>query len=1012
MKRILTAAMLLVTTLGGMAQEWPTLTQTAKPAARWWWLGSAVDEANLGYNMEEYARAGLGELEITPIYGVQGNEENELSFLTPEWMRALEYTQAKGDEVGIRIDMSTGTGWPFGGPETSLHDAATKAIFEQYTVQGGQAVELPIAVANRKDAPSSTLDKVMAYQGSKHIDVTKKCDEKGVLRWQAPEGEWQVIALFVGKTRQAVKRAAPGGEGYVIDHLSKGAVKRYLGRFEKAFKASGTAAPNNFFNDSYEVYGADWTPDFLEQFARRRGYRLEHYFREFLDEERPEITCRIVSDYRETVSDLLLENFTDQWTRWAHRMGSVTRNQAHGSPANLIDTYAAVDIPECEGFGLSEFGIEGLRRDSLTRKNDSDLSMLKYASSAAHISGKPLVSSETFTWLTEHFRTSLSQCKPDMDLMFVSGVNHMFFHGTPYSPREAEWPGWSFYASINMSPTNSIWRDAPAFFDYIGRCQSFLQMGKPDNDFLVYLPVYDLWNEQPGRLLAFDIHKMHRVAPKFIATVNEICNNGYDVDYISDSFVRTTRCVDGQLVTSGGAAYKAIIVPGVKRMPADVLARLEKLARAGATVVFIGGIPEDVPGYGNLEARRKVFGNALKGMKSTVNGQQSTVNGQQSTVNGQQSTVNSQQSTATPPEDNSEFRIQNSEFTIDNCQLGKGRIIIGDDYRETLALCGVQPEEVKTQHGMQYIRRRNDKGHHYFISALQPEGMDGWVTLSVADADAMIFDPVTGEKGRAATRATDKGLQVYLQLKSGQSLIVQTFDAPVEADNWCYLQPQTLALTLDHGWKLDFVVVNGQRSTVNGQQSTVNGQQSTVNGQQSTVDSRQSTVNSQQSTATTPEDNSEFRIQNSKLTIDTPRSWTTLDIPEATTMMGTGRYTLEFDLPAMAADEWVLDLGDVRESARVRINGKEVGTAWCVPFQLTVGKYLQPGKNILEVEVTNLPANRIAELDRQQVPWRRFKEINVVDLNYKKTGYAHWAPLPSGLNGQVKLIPMRSVVPQ
>ena len=75
--------------------------------------------------------------------------------------------------------------------------------------------------------------------------------------------------------------------------------------------------------------------------------------------------------------------------------------------------------------------------------------MLKYASSAAHIAGKTYTSSETFTWLTEHFRTSLSQCKPDMDLMFVSGVNHMFFHGTPYSPKEAEWPGWLFYASIN-----------------------------------------------------------------------------------------------------------------------------------------------------------------------------------------------------------------------------------------------------------------------------------------------------------------------------------------------------------------------------------------------------------------------------------------------------------------------------------------------------------------------------------------------------------------------------------
>ena len=933
-RHILCATALLALPMGSIAQEWPELTQTAKPAARWWWLGSAVDEANLSYNMEEYARAGLGELEITPIYGVQNNEKNELSFLTPQWMQALEYTQTKGNEVGIRIDMSTGTGWPFGGPETSQHDAATKAIFEEYTIQGGKVVVLPITVSNKKESSSSTLHKVMAYQGNKHVDITTKCDEKGTLHWHAPKGDWKVIALFIGKTRQAVKRAAPGGEGFVIDHLSEGAVKRYLSRFEKAFKSSGTPAPNNFFNDSYEVYGADWTPDFLEQFARRRGYRLEHYFREFLDKERTDLTCRIVSDYRETVSELLLENFTHQWTDWAHRMGSITRNQAHGSPANLIDTYAAVDIPECEGFGLSEFGIKGLRRDSLTRKNDSDLSMLKYASSAAHISGKPLVSSETFTWLTEHFRTSLSQCKPDMDLMFVSGVNHMFFHGIPYSPREAEWPGWSFYASINMSPTNSIWRDAPAFFDYIGRCQSFLQMGKPDNDFLVYLPVYDLWNEQPGRLLTFDIHKMQRVAPKFIATVNEICNSGYDVDYISDSFVRTTRCINKQLVTSGGAAYKAIIIPGVKRMPADVLAQLEKLARSGATVAFIGGMPEDVPGYGNLEARRKVFAKAMKALISAVD---------------------------------------NQEDKVHKVVYGKGELVFGHDYRETLAQCGVQAEEVKTKHGMQYIRRRNDNGHHYFISALQPEGLNGWVTLSVDDDAAMIFDPITGQKGRAATRTTDNGLQVYLQLQSGQSIIVQTFNTPVTAEAWNYLQPQSLALTLDHGWILDFMEVNGQQKTGNREQT---------------------------------KNNSQFSILNSQFEIDSPRSWTTLNIPEANTIMGTGRYTLQFELPSINADEWILDLGDVRESARVRVNGQDAGTAWCVPFHIAVGKYLKSGLNTIEVEVTNLPANRIAELDRQLVPWRRFKEINVVDLNYKKTGYAHWAPLPSGLNSQVKLIPM------
>ena len=207
----------------------------------------------------------------------------------------------------------------------------------------------------------------MAYDGKgKCLDLTSKVNE-GKLTWKAPAGEWQLIALFEGKTLQKVKRAAPGGEGYVMDHLNPKAVKNYFAKFDQAFKKSQTDWPRSFFNDSYEVYGADWTPGLLEEFAKRRGYRLEEHFPEFLDETRPETSRRILSDYRETVSEMLIDNFTTQWTKWAHGHGSTTRNQAHGSPANLIDTYASVDIPECEGFGLTDFHIKGLRRDSLTR---------------------------------------------------------------------------------------------------------------------------------------------------------------------------------------------------------------------------------------------------------------------------------------------------------------------------------------------------------------------------------------------------------------------------------------------------------------------------------------------------------------------------------------------------------------------------------------------------------------------------------------------------------------------
>lgn len=186
------------------------------------------------------------------------------------------------------------------------------------------------------------------------------------------------------------------------------------------------------------------------------------------------------------------------------------------------------------------------------------------------------------------------------------------FHGTPYSPKEAKWPGWKFYASIDMSPTNNIWQDAPAFFEYITRCQSFLQMGKPDNDFLVYLPVYDMWQEQPGRLLLFSIHDMAKRAPKFIETVHTISNCGYDMDYISDNFVKSTRCVNGKLLTKGGTSYKAIIIPAVKLMPSEVLDHLLKLAQAGATIIFTETIRRMYPVMENW----KHAGKALHNYKS------------------------------------------------------------------------------------------------------------------------------------------------------------------------------------------------------------------------------------------------------------------------------------------------------------------------------------------------------------------------------------------------------------
>ncbi|MBQ5477309.1 MAG: glycosyl hydrolase family 2, partial [Bacteroidaceae bacterium] len=150
--------------LQSQAQSWPKALPEAKPAARWWWLGSAVDKENLRYNIDLYSKAGIGGLEITPIYGVKNNDANNIPYLSAKWMDMLKETQSIGKNDGVEIDMATGTGWPFGGPEVKLEQAATMAIFQQYSVDGGKNVSLDITIQNKKQEKGAYLSRVMAYQ--------------------------------------------------------------------------------------------------------------------------------------------------------------------------------------------------------------------------------------------------------------------------------------------------------------------------------------------------------------------------------------------------------------------------------------------------------------------------------------------------------------------------------------------------------------------------------------------------------------------------------------------------------------------------------------------------------------------------------------------------------------------------------------------------------------------------------------------------------------------------------
>ena len=552
---------------------WPQTSKECRPWAYWWWHGSAVDTTNLAHELQRYHDAGMGGVHIIPIYGTKGWEQRDIEYLSPKWMAMLKFTVTEANRLGLGVDMTTGTGWCFGGPNVSAQDANALVVVKTFNVPAGE--KLP-----SKIDPKAT-QALMAFSAQgKHADLTQKIAPDGTVHWTAEGGPWRVYAISQRPSGQKVKRAALGGAGPMLNLIYADAMKRYLARFTEAFAHYTGPKPRAMYHDSYE-YRSDWAPDFFAQFEKRRGYRLQDELPALFGREENDHVARVKCDYRETISDIMAEDSLPSWVRWSHEHGFLTRNQAHGSPGNLLDLYAVADIPETEMF-----------------HTDRDILVSKFASSAAHVAGKPLVSSETGTWLEEHFTEKLADMKYLFDDLFLSGVNHVIYHGTCYSPDEAAWPGWLFYASTEMNPRNSIWHDVPTLNAYAARCQSVLQSGHPDNDILLYWPIYDGWQDAKGRMQNFSVHARDWLDGQRIGQLGrQLWKRGYAFDYVSDRQLATARAQSGSVVVPGGR-YRVVLVPACQFIPEKTLSQLMSLAEAGATVIFEKHLPRRCAGLG------------------------------------------------------------------------------------------------------------------------------------------------------------------------------------------------------------------------------------------------------------------------------------------------------------------------------------------------------------------------------------------------------------------------------
>ena len=701
---------------------------------------------------------------------------------------------------------------------------------------------------------------------------------------QLPQPDaWTVYTVTQRWSSDSVKRPAPGGAGKNINPFSRRSVDHYLAYFGEKLGDLPAEGIRAQFHDSFE-YEGNWCDNFLAEFENRRGYKLQGHLPALDGKGDPDEIARVKHDYRETLSDLVLDNLVRPWADWSHANGMLARNQSHGSPANWLDLYGAVDIPETESFGRLEGG-------------DGHPLLFKFASSAANVMGRPLVSSETATWLDEHFHETLGQIKEMVDRQFLAGVNHIIYHGTAYSPQDAAWPGWVFYASTQLNPQNPIWRDLPALNEYVARCQSMLQSTKPDNDILLYWPVHDLWQKPDGLRMDFRVHnaKEWLFDTPFGKRAQWAADGGYLFDYVSDRQLAECRAVNGRAQTPGGCCYASVIVPRTTYMPVATLSKLAELAKGGVEIAFLDGMPQASPGWLAKQSDGDVVPFEVADW-------------------GEVGRLASRR----PPDDPQDFRRDH---------WGPNRLNL--------------------------TRRSWPGGHVYFVKNESDKPFDEWVRPSVSAQDALIMDPMSGDVGVAAIKrdSAEKIGSVHLQLAPGQTVFVKTFvDAlPADAPKWKYFKAKGEPTPIAFPWTVEFIEGG-------------------------------------------PE-------QPSKTEITSFESWTKFAGEAGQRFAGTARYATTFN--AAAAGRYTLDLGKVADCARILVNDKPVATLITEPY--TVDVELSAGENRLGVEVTNVAANRIRDLDRRGVPWKIFNDINVVDINYRPLDASRWPVREAGLLGPVTI---------
>jgi hypothetical protein len=621
-----------------------------RPFVRWWWNGNKVQPGELVRELRLLKEAGIGGVEINPVKFPEYTDDlgvESLPWLGDEWIDMLKVTFDEAKKLGLTCDLIIGSGWPFGGMflegderaqmmvigvkklqgpmryETSVFNLlkeADPAIQEPYPGRTAQLVALKL-VENPLTRPEGVID-ISEKTGNDKIYV------------DIPKGSYALYALVRMDSFGSVINGAPGSDGPALNHLNRAAVEKYLARMSETIERRTGPLSGHiraFFIDGWELDGANWVSDMPEVFRQRNGYDIMpwlpltmykmggmgsvadyHYGVETSPELR-DMLNRMHYDVEVTEGEMFRDRFCIPFAGWCRRQNVLSRVQAYGRGFFPLESSMYADIPEGESWTTNwlqhRIGEEMSNEDY--RRGRAYTMVNKYVTSAAHLTGKRLVSNEEMTNTYRVFNMTLEFLKLGCDQNTIVGITHSVLHGFNYSPPEAPFPGWIRYGAY-YNEKNNWWPYFRYFNEYRARVCAVVQNADMYTDVAILPPLGDQWTTLGMQNEPFPTV----INVPYQSLLWEAMNkNGNGVDYVSEPVIREARVSKGKLLC-GKRKYGSLFLIEVERIDPNTLAVLHEFVAGGGKVFCVEKYPSQSLGWSRHEVRDEEVKRWVKKLKT------------------------------------------------------------------------------------------------------------------------------------------------------------------------------------------------------------------------------------------------------------------------------------------------------------------------------------------------------------------------------------------------------------